>query len=289
MTTSVRNTLNMLISYILIGNQKSYWFFIVVLFPTSFVIFKSNKTINLDGENKESTIIDGNNKYHVVEVAAPNVRISGFTIKNSSNGEFDAGIKTLSLKSYVKIINNIIENNHIGIFLNYAYEDSNTLVKDNLIQNNIQGIYSHWSNSNKIENNIIQNNEREGIEFIRSENGNIIKNSIRENGGYGIYLRGYSNNNQIKNNIIQNNSGGIIIDESHKNFINKNNLIDNDNQAYFFNALFNKWRRNYWSDKQGFDTYRIKGFIYLLGLYPLRIPWINFDWRPASEPYDLEI
>jgi parallel beta-helix repeat protein len=239
-----------------------------------------NKTINLDGENKESTIIDGNNKYHVVEVAAPNVRISGFTIQNSSDGEFDAGIKTLSLESYVKIINNIIENNHIGIFLNYAYEDSNTLVKDNLIQNNVQGIYSHWSNSNKIENNIIQNNDREGIEFIRSENGNIIKNNIRENGGNGIYLRGYSNNNQIKNNLIQNNSGGIIIDESHKNFINKNNLIDNDEQAYFSNSILNKWMRNYWSDWERFLPRLIKGAI-IHGM----IPWRNIDWFPSKTPF----
>jgi parallel beta-helix repeat protein len=236
-----------------------------------------NKTINLDGENKESTIIDGKNKYHVVEVAAPNVRISGFTIQNSSYGEFDAGIKTLTLKSYVKIINNIIEKNHIGIFLNYAYEDSNTLVKDNLIQKNVQGIYSHWSNSNKIENNIIQNNEKEGIEFIRSEYANIIKNSIRDNGGFGIFLRGYSSNNQIKNNIIQNNSGGIIIDESHKNFINKNNLIDNDEQAYFSNSILNRWRGNYWSDWERLLPRLIKGKI-IHGT----IPWRNIDWFPAK-------
>jgi len=239
-----------------------------------------NKTINLDGENKESTIIDGNNEYHVIEVAAPNVRISGFTIHNSSNDEFDAGIKTLSLNSYVKIINNIIENNQIGIFLNYAYEDSDTLVKDNLVQNNVQGIYSHWSNNNKIENNVIQNNDGEGIEFIRSENGNIIKNSIRENGGYGIYLRGYSNNNQIKNNIIEKNSGGIIIDESHKNFVNKNNLIDNDNQAYFSNSLFTKWRRNYWSDWERILPKIIRGTINFR-----EIPWRNIDWFPSKTPF----
>lgn len=239
-----------------------------------------NKTINLDGENRSNTIIDGNNKYHVIEVSAPNVRISGFTIQNSSKSEFDAGIKTLSLNSYVKIFDNIIENNQIGIFLNYAYEESNTLVKDNLIQNNVQGIYSHWSNNNKIENNVIQHNDREGIEFIRSQNGKLIKNIIRENGGYGIYLRGFSNNNQIKNNLIENNNGGIRVGESHRNFINKNNLIENGNQAYFANALLNKWRRNYWSDWERILPKIIKGTISSRG-----IPWRNFDWFPSKVPF----
>jgi parallel beta-helix repeat protein len=240
-----------------------------------------NKTIRLIGENSSNTIIDGNFTNHVVQVSTFNVIISGFTIKNSSNGEFDAGIKTLSLDSYVTITDNIIENNQIGIYLNYAYEDSNNIVTDNLIQNNVQGIYSHWSNSNKIENNIIQDNDRDGIEFIRSQNGNIIKNVIKENGGNGIYLRGSSDNNQIKNNIIENNSRGIFISESHQNFINKNYLIKNGEQAYFKNSFLNKWRRNYGSDWKRIIPRMIKGAIYIEGI---RIPWRNIDFFPLKTP-----
>jgi len=236
-----------------------------------------NKTIKLIGENRSNTIIDGNYKDHVILVSAPDVRISGFTIQNSSKGEFDAGIKMLSLDSYVSIINNIVENNQIGIFLNYAYEDSNTLVKDNLVQNNVQGIYSHWSDSNTIENNIVQNNDEEGIEFIRSRSGKITKNIIKDNGGYGIYLRGSSDNNLIGENLLENNSEGVRVENSNENVITKNNLVENDVQAYFTNSFLNRWRGNYWSDWERILPKKIKGTIKYRG-----IPWVNFDWFPSK-------
>ena len=50
-----------------------------------------NKTINLIGENKETTIIDGGGGGNVVYITADWVNISGFTIRNS--GSLDAGVK----------------------------------------------------------------------------------------------------------------------------------------------------------------------------------------------------
>jgi parallel beta-helix repeat protein len=239
-----------------------------------------NKKINLLGENRSNTIIDGNLNDHVIEVHAPNVSISGFTIRNSGESEFNAGIKTLSLDSFVTITNNIIENNQIGIFLNYAYEHSNNLVKGNLIQNNMQGIYSHWADNNNIEDNIILNNEGDGIEFIRSRNGKITDNIIKDNGGNGIYFRASSNNNLIKRNLIENNSVGIrLVDVSNKNLITKNNFVENDNQVSFSNSFLNKWRQNYWSDWERLLPKKIKGTISLRD-----IPWLNFDWLPSRKP-----
>ena len=54
-----------------------------------------NKTINLDGENRETTVIDGGGIEHVVVISSPKCRISGINIRNSGNGSFDAGIKKL--------------------------------------------------------------------------------------------------------------------------------------------------------------------------------------------------
>jgi parallel beta-helix repeat protein len=238
-----------------------------------------HKTIKLDGENRTNTIINGNGTGHVIEISAPNVRVSGFTVQNSGKLEFDAGIKTLTLDSYVDINNNIVRNNQIGIFLNYAFENSKATVENNIIMENKQGIYSHWSNNNLIKNNEIYDNEDHGIECIRSFYPRIVGNSIKNNGKYGIYLRGSSNEGMIKNNEIEENLGGIIIVDSNKNKINKNNLINNDYQAYFMNSFFNKWRRNYWSDWPRLLPKRIKGEFNFRG-----IPWSNFDWLPCRNP-----
>ena len=237
-----------------------------------------NKTVNLDGENKLNTIINGNGTGHVIEVSAPNVRVSGFTIQNSGTGPFDTGIKTLTLYSNLTIKNNIIQNNGIAVFLNYAYESSINIIKDNIIQNNQEGIYSHWSDNNNIENNTIQNNTGNGIEFERSRYATITNNIIKNNGRYAIYLGGSSDSNKIKENIIENSSIGLKLDLSHKNIISKNNFIDNQKQASFYNSFLNRWRRNYWNDWNKIRPKPICGKIY-------RIPWINFDLLPKKQPY----
>jgi parallel beta-helix repeat protein len=238
-----------------------------------------NKTINVDGENKINTILVGNGKGHVIEVSAPNVRVSGFTIKNSGKAEFDAGIKTITLDSYVKIVDNIIQDNQIGVFLNYAYEDSNTVVENNLIKNNIHGIYSHWSNNNKINNNYIIDNKGHGIEMVRSYYAKIVDNTIKSNYEYAIYLRGSSNEGIIKSNDLENNNEGIRIENSNKNLVQNNNFINNEVHAYFTNSYFNKWRRNYWDDWERIMPKRIRGTINYR-----EIPWRNIDWFPSRSP-----
>jgi len=239
-----------------------------------------NKTINLDGESRENTIIDGNCQGHVIEVSAPNVRVSGFTIQNSGKKPFDSGIKTLTLASSINIQNNIIKNNDIGIFLNYALEEGNT-IKDNLVYSNREGIYGHWANDNYIINNTVKMNTEHGLHMERCQLSKIQKNEFSNNGGCGIYLRATSDNNIINNkNIIKNNSIGIKIKESNKNSISGNNFVNNDQQAYFNQAHFTTWKRNYWDDWPHVLPKIIRGHIGQKGII-----WINLDWLPKRDPY----
>lgn len=242
-----------------------------------------NKTINLDGENKSTTIIDGENNEHVLVISSPHVRISGFTIQNSGSNPFNAGIKTLSLEANITIEDNIIKQNKIGIFLNYAYETSWNIIRNNLIQKNDDGIYLHWSFNNEISDNIIEDNSDDAIELERSENVKIIGNIIQENGGCGVYLRSTSKNNKIigKNTIINNNIG-IKLENSNRNKIIKNNFIDNNRQVIFYDSFLNIWHKNYWSrprilPKLIFGKINV-GF--------LSFNKVNIDWRPGFFQYD---
>jgi parallel beta-helix repeat protein len=217
-----------------------------------------NKTINLDGENKETTVIDGGGQGHVIIISASNVRVSGFTIQNSGKKPFEAGIKTLSLYSNATIQNNILRSNEMGIFLNYAYTEfygklSWNIIMDNILEDNTLGMYIHWSDNNDISRNIFRNNIRSGME-LEAARGSIIEHNIfQDQEGYGLYLRSGSN----------------------KNTIQFNDFIDNEIQAYFDGSLHNKWKNNYWSDSRWIILKPIRGQLDIRD-----VPWINFELFP---------
>ena len=241
-----------------------------------------NKTVNIDGEDKTITIIDGGRTGDVITISEPRVRISGFTIQNSGTQLFNAGIRTLTLKSNITVRNNIIQNNDIGLFLNYAYEDAWNIVQNNILQNNREGIYVHWANNNEITGNTIQMNSETGLIMERCKFSKIKGNIVNDNGECGVYLRGASNNNIINGkNTIRNNTYGIKLANSKKNQITNNNFINNSKQAYIFNAFRTKWKHNYWDDIPRILPKIIRGHI-----GHRRILYINIDWHPRRNPYD---
>ena len=152
-----------------------------------------NKAINLVGEDKTITIIDGNSNQNVVNITSKNAKISGFTIQNSSKKLYSAGIvvrsEYLMNDANVTISDNIIQDNDFGVYL---YTACSNTVKDNIIQNNNLGLYVFCSINNHIEKNIIQKNNVHGIIGEWSQN-TFIGNMISDNKECGIYLRGASN------------------------------------------------------------------------------------------------
>ena len=128
------------------------------------------KTINLIGENKDSTIIGGGGNYKVVEISADWVNISGFTIENSE--EDGNGIWVYS--SYCGIIGNNIINNSIAILL---LSNGNIIISNNEISmNSWIGIALQSSNNNIITKNVFTNNEYDGIYAVNSYNNAITEN-----------------------------------------------------------------------------------------------------------------
>jgi parallel beta-helix repeat protein len=158
-----------------------------------------DKSINLIGEDKNSTIIDSKKIGSVVRISADNVNITGFTIRNSGDALVYAGVKAVS--DYNTIYGNIFSYNDYGICL-------------------------EWSSYNKIFNNIIIKNSEHGI-FLYQANDNIVKNNYIENcNDYGIYLFLKSKNNLISGNIIRDCYDGINSEDSSSN-IYLNNTISN--------------------------------------------------------------
>ncbi|EMR75386.1 parallel beta-helix repeat (two copies) [Thermoplasmatales archaeon SCGC AB-540-F20] len=161
-----------------------------------------SKSITLIGENKNTTIIDGeNNGDSILKIFSDDVYVKGFTIQNGWGGFFeDAGIEINS---------------------NYS------TISGNIISDNINGIISSFNNNNSITDNIIFNNEICGIQFEKSSN-NAINNNTFSNEGGGLYLD-YSNHNIITNNSFY--YGGLYVHDSYKNLV-FNNTINNKPLVY---------------------------------------------------------
>jgi len=116
----------------------------------------------------------------------------------------------------------------------------------------------------------------------------ITENEVSRN-LYGIGIDESSNYNKIiRNNILKNEYGLFInIDYdylSNFNIINQNNFIENEHHAVFNQSFFNFWYGNYWDDWIENKPRPINGDNILFdGI----VPWVQFDWKPATEPYDI--
>jgi len=105
-----------------------------------------NKSINLIGEDKHTTVIDGRGSGDVVSVSMDWVNISGYTIRNSGDGHSfppNAGIKINS--NFNTITGNTISNNNYAIYLYHAYK--NIIQKNNLLNNERDAFFFGSSNN----------------------------------------------------------------------------------------------------------------------------------------------
>jgi len=280
-----------------------------------------DKSITLEGKDKEFTTIDGNNSGDVVEITADEVVVSGFTIRNGyGQGFFGGGGIKLVCTSDCMILDNIIVDNDIfGVCVTSENESSYTVISNNVISENGNAMYGgfnvwlyksshntisnntitngngygiglcYWSTDSVVSGNIITDNKYDGIKGRFVYNNEVYENILKDN-MVGIGWYNISENNHVYSNILESNEyyGIFLRGESSNNIIEQNNFIDNkENDAYFFIKNFishNKWRQNYWS-KSRFLPKIIPGRIMLGG--EKSIPWMNLDWRPAQEPYDL--
>ena len=212
--------------------------------------------INLVGEDKNTTIIDGGGSGDVVYISREKVNFSGFTVRNSGSICYNAGIHIASDNN--NVYNNKITNNaEIGLWI-HSCEDN--YVSNNIMDmNGLDGIWLDNSRYNTVTNNFINSNNDDGIVIYDSAYNTISENTIGFNDDNGMSIFYPSNNNEIIRNIIRsNNDNGIYINAS-KNYIYHNNFIHNLVNADDEGG--NIWNNDYpsggncWSDYNGDDDF----------------------------------
>ena len=140
-----------------------------------------NKSLSLIGEDRSTTIIDGNRSGTPVEILSNNVIVSGFTIRNSSiSFPHTNGIHILSNSCVIS--NNIITNNYWAGILIDGF--SNNIIINNTITNNHKGIEIFFGSplgNNTIIGNTIALNDWYGIYIVYSSLNKIYLNNFTDN------------------------------------------------------------------------------------------------------------
>jgi len=217
-----------------------------------------NKTLSLIGEDKDSTIIDGNLTGDVVLLTADNIIVMGFTIRR---GGWNSGVLIGFRSCNNTVADCIVNSNKHGIYLDT--ESCNNNIIDNVLVSNYPfGIFAYRSYNNNVVNNIVSLND-DGIYLYNSWNNNVKENIITNNGA-GILLgtRETCANNILGNDVSGNDFGIRLHDGPQGNNIYHNNFINNTNQASVgYPSRSNVWDDgypsggNYWSDYTDVDLY----------------------------------
>jgi len=207
------------------------------------------KPINLIGENKNTTIVDGTLNASVVYILADGVYITGFTLQNGSRADYkNAGIEIHSLNN--RIIGNIIKNNRVGVHPLWA------------------GALDNEGN-NTFMDNIVIDNDKDA--FCIHSSHNIIRHNHIEGNGGGIWLQINANKNKIEQNNFINNTYNAAF---YKAMFNRWDSNYWDDWIGLKGPLFKL-----------FPKAIVKKTIFMFKFTD--IPWFNFDRHPRSIPFTI--
>lgn len=217
--------------------------------------FVINKSIQLVGEDRVSTVIDGNYSASqcVIFCNASNVSIAHLTVQHSGNGEYDCGVGCAGWNENgivgIHLSDVIIQDNMIGV----KWQDVRlSEISGTLIRNCSYGIWmacSDWhvaASGNKVHENIVTGNSVNGIRVRDFANpagpclgGEFYNNEITLNGccnnslgiEAGIALVS-THDNSVHDNVIEGNIQGVLVygeayGSCHNNQVFHNNIINN--------------------------------------------------------------
>jgi nitrous oxidase accessory protein NosD len=273
--------------------------------------------LQLIGEGRDVTVLDANADT-AVTIMQDSVVIKGFMILAQNNSRLTDGIYIAEYLKNIKICDNnlsktdhgviidaynnyhLLENNmfylnFLGIVAGVFYSDGHTVIRNNTFVDGFLGLDLHGID-NEISNNTFLRCRQEGI----SQYGGLstIRNNVFIGNTIGLLTR--YGGNTISGNLFENNTIGLKGETIYDDIIIQNNFIHNQRHAVF--SLRNRsqgmsWNGNYWG-----------GSVYPLGIKvifgrmrtPIQkiiqfppdvsfywIPWVNFDWHPATKPYNI--
>ena len=174
---------------------------------------------------RSNTIVDGNGYILQGTEAVDSKGVSLWSIQNVS-------IQHINIKKF-----------HFGV---YFCSSLYSIVSENNLEDNGNGIYLDFSNNNTVSGNNVDKSGNVGV-FLWDSNGNLVyeNNITRQISHCGLLLY-YSSFNTIFANSIRYSQYGIYLDnESYNNTISENNITNsNQNGLYYCDSYFNTFSEN---------------------------------------------
>ena len=189
-----------------------------------------HKSINLIGENRDNTIIDGMEKefQNILIFENCQFNLSCFTIRNGSFDQYwTYGLTARNNNNESKISNCIFSDCFYGIFLDNT---SNVIVDNCVIYDNTEGIMLLDATNCVVRNCDLANRQRCVSINLRSTH-NLVENCMMTRYGQGMYgVDIYGDYNTVKSCIMYNECDGLGI-KSNNNIIQDCTFINNSERG----------------------------------------------------------
>jgi hypothetical protein len=245
-----------------------------------------DKSIDLIGENRDTTIIDANYFRSVIFIWVNNTIVKGFTLQHSEDNYCGCGIYIAyghNVGSNIIIEDNRIIENHHGIM----HPGLNCVIRNNIISDSYEGIRLSFYGNQVISRNIFSNISSNALFSSSIVVGmvNISNNTFLNNGGCGIllYISFTAGCNIVFNNFISNSENiQFVIFPLCCIGIKRTDIEIINGTAFSY-----RFNNNYWDNWFGLGPKIIKGKLGLSLKLSIFLPMFMFDWHPAKEPYDI--
>jgi parallel beta-helix repeat protein len=232
-----------------------------------------SKSLTLQGEDRDTTIIDGDGSGNVIYMTANYVTISGFKVTNGEYGIHligDWAINHITIRDVIitsnsgtafhaphsggyHIIEDCVISNNGGA--SYAHQFGNSVIRNCEVFGNIGSLSVAWGSGTLITNNEVHHNTGYGI-VLDSMSYTIVEKNNVYNNDVGIVVAYVGSYNTIRDNVVRHNDLGIYMNyySVRGNKIYHNDVIENGHQAWD-KGTNNIWDDgypsggNYWSDQ----------------------------------------
>ena len=193
------------------------------------------KSITLIGIDRP--VIDGNMNGEIITFNADNIVLKGFKLINSGRDEIRSVAAVHIYTSADSVIdNNIFENNHFGI---YVQRGLRVLISNNKITTNRgtseenigDGIHLLGSREIWVKNNYISGH-KDGIYLEKNAKCFIFHNLSRHNLRYGLHFM-FSNDSVYTGNVFDNNEAGVAVMYAMNVSMYDNKFINNWGDSVF--------------------------------------------------------
>lgn len=194
-----------------------------------------HKSITLIGIDRP--IIDGNMNGEIITFNADNIVLKGFKLINSGRDEIRSVAAVHIYTSADSVIdNNIFENNHFGI---YVQRGLRVLISNNKITTNRgtseenigDGIHLLGSREIWVKNNYISGH-KDGIYLEKNAKCFVFHNLSRHNLRYGLHFM-FSNDSVYTGNVFDNNEAGVAVMYAMNVSMYDNKFINNWGDSVF--------------------------------------------------------